>query len=139
VTDSNRTIGWTTCALGALTGLVLGLWSFNGPVPTPQVIGQYGDVSRRLIRLGHIACFGLGFINIHLANELHRLGLSDGLRKLTSRCMNFGNVFLPLTLFAAGFCHPLKYTMSVPATSVSVALCLTAYGVWRRQPAGGAS
>jgi hypothetical protein len=46
--------------------------------------------------------------------------------------MNFGNIFLPLTLFAAGLYHPLKYLMPIPAFSVFVALCLTAWGVWQR-------
>ncbi len=43
--------------------------------------------------------------------------------------MNFGNVFLPLTLFAAAAYRPLKYTMSAPAVAVFLALLLTAYGV----------
>jgi hypothetical protein len=43
--------------------------------------------------------------------------------------MNFGNVFLPLTLFAAAAYRPFKYFMSAPALAVFLALALTAYGV----------
>ena len=49
--------------------------------------------------------------------------------------MNFGNMFLPLTLFAAAVWHPLKYTMPLPAVSVFVAMVIAALGAakeWRR-------
>ena len=45
--------------------------------------------------------------------------------------MNLGNVFLPLTLFAAAAYQPLKYFMSVPALCVQVALVIVLYGVYR--------
>ena len=41
--------------------------------------------------------------------------------------MNFGNVFLPLTLFAAAAYRPLKYAMGAPVLAILVALVLTAY------------
>src|SRR5262249_56468790 len=96
---SNRVIGWVSLVLGAGTGLTLGLWSFNGPVPVPEWLGGYDEVSRRLARLGHIAFFGLGIINILLARELPRLTLGRSLVRAASGTMNFGNVFLPPTLF----------------------------------------
>ena len=42
--------------------------------------------------------------------------------------MNFGNVFLPLTLLAAAIYHPLKYSMPIPALAVFVAVVIAAYG-----------
>ena len=62
--ERNRAIGFTSLLIGVLSGMVLGLWSFGGPIPVPEVIGAYDDLSRRFLRLGHIAFFGLGFINI---------------------------------------------------------------------------
>ena len=129
----NRAIGWSSMALGVATGLVMGLWSFAGPVPSP--LGEYGDVSRRLARLGHIAFFGLGILNILLVREFHALDLGRGQRRVAAWAMNFGNVFLPLTLFAAAVWHPLKYTMPLPAISVFVAMVIAALGAvkaWRR-------
>lgn len=132
--DSNRRIGWASAALGGLTGLVLGLWSFDGPFPTPAFLGEYGDTSRRLARLGHIAFFGLGILNLLLAGELERGRLGRSAGRLASWTMNFGNVFLPLTLFAASVFHPAKYLMSLPASSVTVAMVVVAWGVWRTPP-----
>lgn len=129
--DRNRMIGWVSMALGAGSGLMLGLWSFSGPVPTPDWLGDYDNVSRRLVRLGHIAFFGLGILNILLARELPHLALSTAAQRLALRAMNFGNIFLPLTLWAAGVYHPLKYLMPFPATSVFVALLVAAIGAIR--------
>ena len=106
----------------------MGLWSFDGPVSVPSWLGDYHETARRLARLGHIAFFGLGILNLLLARELPCLALGPRAKRLASMTMNFGNVFLPLTLFAAAAWHPLKYFMSVPATSVLVALLIAAYG-----------
>jgi hypothetical protein len=127
--DWNATIGWTCLAVGVGTGLVLGLWSFDGPFAVPGWIGSYGDTSRRLVRLGHIAFIGLGILNILLGRELPQLALGAGGKRVASAAMNFGNVFLPITLFAAGAYRPLKLFMAPPAISVFLALVLAAYGV----------
>jgi hypothetical protein len=126
--DWNRSVGWLSLALGVGSGLVLGMWSFDGPVEVPHWIGAYGDTSRRLVRLGHIALIGLGILDILLGRELPRSSLGPRARRIASWAMIFGNAFLPLTLFAAGFAPAWKYAMSVPATSVFVALCLAAWG-----------
>ncbi|HEX5071119.1 MAG TPA: hypothetical protein VFV78_12960 [Vicinamibacterales bacterium] len=124
----NRTIGWASLAVGIATGLIMGLWSFDGPVHVPAWLGEYGDTSRRLARLGHIAFIGLGLINILLSHELPKSALSDRARQIASRHMNFGNIVLPIALFAAAAWRPAKYVMAVPATAVFVALCLAAWG-----------
>lgn len=129
--SSNRMIGWISLTVGAGTGLVLGLWSFSGPVPVPEWLGEYNDVSRRLARLGHIAFFGLGILNILLAASLPRTVLSRGQFRTAQVAMNFGNIGLPTSLFAAAIYHPLKYLMPFPATAVFVAMSLAALGVLR--------
>ena len=128
----NRSIGWASLAAGVATGLVMGLWSFDGPLPSPAWLGEYSDTPRRLARLGHIAFFGLGILNILLARELSESSLRERGRRLASRAMNVGNVLLPLNLFVAAAWHPAKYVMAIPATAVFVALCLAAWGARRR-------
>jgi hypothetical protein len=133
--ELNRAVGWTSLAVGAGVGLVMGLWSFDGPVAVPAWIGEYGDAPRRMVRLGHIAFFGLGILNILLARALPAFGLGEAGTRTALHCMNFGNVFLPLTLFAAAAYRPLKYLLPFPAVSIFVALCFAAFGVWRRYAA----
>lgn len=126
--ESNRAIGWTSLSVGVATGLVMGLWSFDGPLPAPSWLGEYSDTPRRLARLGHIAFIGLGTLNILLARELTMTSLGNRGRTLASRAMNFGNLLLPVTLFAAAAWRPAKYAMGLPATAVLVALLLAAWG-----------
>lgn len=115
-------------ALGVATGLIMGLWSFDGPLPVPGWLGDYGDTPRRLARLGHIAFLGLGILNLLLVHELPRSGLGPSGRRVASVSMNVGNILLPLGLFAAAAWAPAKYVLAIPATSVFVALCLAAWG-----------
>ena len=124
----NRFVGWTSLAVGVAVGLVMGLWSFDGPLPPPAWIGEYADTSRRLVRLGHIAFIGLGLIDILLERELSRSALAPATRGVASWAMVIGNVLLPIALIAAAAYHPLKYFMAIPASSVFVALVLAAYG-----------
>jgi amino acid transporter len=124
----NRPVGWWSLVVGIATGLVMGLWSFDGPMATPAWIGEYADTSRRLIRLGHIAFVGLGILDILLANELTRSLLDPRRRLLASRLMVAGNIGLPVALFAAAVWPPAKYVMGVPAMCVFVAMVLAARG-----------
>src|SRR5262245_56418242 len=124
----NRFVGWSSLAVGVAVGLVMGLWSFDGPLQPPAWIGGYTDTARRLVRLGHIAFIGLGAIDILIERELARSALGSRGRAIASWSMVFGNVLLPVTLFASAAYRPVKYFMAVPAGSVFLALVLAAYG-----------
>jgi hypothetical protein len=82
-----------------------------------------------MVRLGHIAFFGLGFLNLHFARDLAHFQLTERLKVLASNTLIFGNIFLPLTLFAGAIYPPLKYLMPISASSVFVAICISAYGI----------
>lgn len=125
--ERNLAVGWSSIAIGAVTGLILSLWSFNGPVPVPEGIGAYVDLSRRLMRLGHIAFFGLGILNIMLARHVASCRLEPAIARLALASMNLGNILLPPILIAASFFTPLKYAASLPAMAVAIALTIGAY------------
>ena len=127
-----RLFAWCSCVMGVVTGLTLGLWSFDGPFPTPEWLSDYDSLSRRMTRLGHIAYFGLGFLTLLLAWELPKLTLDARQKTIAAEMMIFGNMFLPLTLFAASIYHPLKYLMPIPALCVLVAMSVAAKGAYRR-------
>lgn len=128
---SNRAIGFTSLLIGVATGMILGLWSFSGPLPVPEAIGDYGDLSRRFLRLGHIAFFGLGLINLALAGHYRRLcfGRTAGPRALV--LMNLGNLGLPPLLLAAAWQPALLYLMPLPVLCVFAALALATAAAWR--------
>ena len=124
--DFSRAIGLTSLAIGAASGLVLGLWSFDGPVLAPDWAANYGDLPRRLVRLGHIAWFGLGILNLILARQLPDLPLGARSLAVALGAMNLGNLLLPPLPVAAAFLPTLKYLLPVPALAVFTALALRA-------------
>ena len=101
MTDLNRIIAWTGMAVGAALGLIMGMWSFDRPLAPPNFIGDYTDTPRRLLRLGHIACFGIGILNLLLVQALLDSGNSSRVARRAAQTMNFGNIFLPLVLLIA--------------------------------------
>lgn len=130
--DFSRAIAWTSLLLGAASGLVIGLWSFGGPVPEPDWVGGYTDLPRRLLRLGHIALFALGMINFMLTRQLAGSGLSEGTNRLALVAMNLGNVGIPVLLFAAVVRPEVKYLLALPALAVALALAIAARAAWRQ-------
>lgn len=130
----NRAIGFTSLLLGVATGMIIGLWSFGGPLPVPESIGGYGELPRRFLRLGHIAFFGLGLINLAIAGHCGRLNFSPTARRRALGLINLGNVGLPPLLLAATWQPALLYLMPVPVFCVFAALALTAAAAWRTRP-----
>jgi|SaaInl4_150m_RNA_FD_contig_21_1516141_length_898_multi_9_in_0_out_0_3 hypothetical protein len=128
----NRAIAWASFLLGVITGMVMGLWSFDGPVPTPAGLTRYGETSRRLLRLGHIAFFGLGYLNLLLAAELPTMPLDKKQKRRAAHWMNFGNVVLPILLIAAAAQPLFKYLLPIPASAIAIALAIAAWGAVRR-------
>lgn len=127
----NRAIGFTSLALGVASGMVIGLWSFGGPLPVPEAIGDYGDLPRRFLRLGHIAFFGLGLINLALAGHCGRLAFTASARRRALMLMNLGNIGLPPLLSLAVWQPLLLYLMPIPVVCVFAALALAVTAAWR--------
>jgi hypothetical protein len=127
----NRAIGFGSLLLGVASGMILGLWSFGGPIPVPESIGDYGDLPRRFLRLGHIAFFGLGLINLAVAGHWRRLELGRPAARRALKFMNLGNLGLPPLLLAAAWQPALLYLMPIPVACVFVALALCAFGACR--------
>jgi hypothetical protein len=57
--NPNLILAWLWILLGFVSGMVLGLF-FHGE----NWLGGYGSFKRRLYRLAHISCFGLGAVNL---------------------------------------------------------------------------
>ncbi len=127
----NRAVGFTSLLFGVVSGMLLGLWSFGGPIPVPEAIGEYDDLPRRFLRLGHIAFFGLGLINLAIAGHWRRLELDRLAARRALWFMNLGNLGLPPLLLAAAWQPTLLYLMPIPVISVFAALTLCAIGAWR--------
>ncbi|MBI5693326.1 MAG: YtxH domain-containing protein [Verrucomicrobia bacterium] len=115
----NLTTGWIGFLAGAVTGALIGLFFHR-----EEWLGGYNSWSRRLLRLGHIACFGLGLINILFA--LSTAGLSPT-RTLhaASLLLVVGMVTMPLNCFLSAWRKPFRHLFFIPAGSTLLGiLCL---------------
>lgn len=130
----NRAIGFTSLLIGVASGMIIGLWSFGGPVPIPDSIGDYSELPRRFLRLGHIAFFGLGLINLAIAGHCGQLNFSPEAQRRVLTLINLGNIGLPPLLLAAAWQPVLLYLMPLPVLCVFAALALTATVAWREWP-----
>lgn len=70
----NLWVAWIAMLMGALSGAAHGLF-----FRSDAWWGGYGSWRRRIARLGHIAFFGLAFVNIAFVASVHALGLTRGL------------------------------------------------------------
>jgi hypothetical protein len=61
--------GWLLIVLSMGVGLVIGMYAFDGPLPTPAFVGAYNEFARRLIRLGHAYTIVFGLLAVLLARQ----------------------------------------------------------------------
>ena len=59
--------GWLAVSISMGIGLLMGVYSFGGPLPAPTMIGDYDDIIRVLLRSGHVVLMSIGFVAIGLA------------------------------------------------------------------------
>lgn len=59
--------GWLLVCVSMAVGLLIGSYSFGGPLPTPTLIGDYNDLPRLLLRDGHVLLMSIGIVGIAVA------------------------------------------------------------------------
>jgi hypothetical protein len=117
--SANLIAGWIGFLAGALTGAWMGL-SFH----REDWLGGYGSFPRRMVRLGHIACFGLGLLNILFALTVALLPTSPVLRA-GSLLLVVGMISMPLNCFFTAWRQSFRHWFFIPAGSITAAIvCL---------------
>lgn len=64
--------GWLLIVLSMAGGLLISMVAFDGPLPPPDIIGDYNNFARQLIRQAHIYTILLGMAGIFISRELNR-------------------------------------------------------------------
>lgn len=85
----NLVIAWCGILLGFLSGFVMGMFFHR-----QNWLGGYGSFKRRLYRLAHISCFGLGAVNFFFYLTVQMLALGTGF-KLASLAFVIGAITMP--------------------------------------------
>ncbi|MEL7149716.1 MAG: hypothetical protein AAGK71_03230 [Pseudomonadota bacterium] len=125
-------IAWCSILAGAFSGAVMGLWSFGGPFPTPEWIGDYDSLPRRFLRLAHVAMFALGLLHMLVARQITSAPTRPSLDRLGLNAMAIGNVLMPTFLIAAAVWEPLKYLTPIPTLALTIAFAVAAFSAYRQ-------
>ena len=113
---SNLVVGWAGMLGGVLTGAVIGLF-----FKREDWLGGYGSFPRRLARLGHIAFFGLGFVNILFG--LTTMGLEPSPWLATaSWSLVIGAAAMPVCCFLTAWKRPFSHLFPIPVLAVSIGI-----------------
>lgn len=105
--------GWGSILLGVLSGAVLGLFFHR-----EDWAGGYGSFRRRMLRLGHIAFFGLGFLNLLFGFTLQSIALPQPYLQSASLGFVLGALTMPLCCLLAAWRKPLRHLFPVPVLSI---------------------
>ena len=122
----NELFGWLWILLGFFSGMLIGLF-FAGE----NWLGGYGSHRRRLIRLAHVAFFGLGAINILFALGAGRINLDPAWMKTASRALILGGVTMPLCCYLMAWNRRLLLIFALPILSLLLGGILIVIGMLR--------
>lgn len=121
IARTNLLAGWIGILLGFAAGAAPGLFFWR-----EDWLGGYGSWRRRLVRLAHIAFFGLGFINCAFALSLAPLGLTDDvpLLRWSSVLLVVGAVAMPAVCYLAAWRQPFRHLFFLPVTCMVLGVAL---------------
>ena len=106
-------VGWIAMLLGVLSGAVIGLFFHE-----EGWAGGYGSFRRRMMRLGHISFFGLGFLNLMFGFTLGIVAFEIPLVKVASAGFVTGVIAMPLCCFLTAWRKPFRHLFPIPVIAV---------------------
>lgn len=108
---------WIWIGLGVIAGAVLGLFFHK-----EDWQGGYSSFRRRMLRLGHIAFFGLAFLNLAFALTVKELPAIPDSLTVGSLGLLVGAVGMPTCCFLSAWRKPFRHTFPIPVIGVTVAV-----------------
>jgi len=108
-------IGWISILAGVSSGAVVGLFFHR-----EDWLGGYGSLRRRLIRLGHVAFFGMGFLNVMFALSLPSIEHIADKLPLLSTCFAVGAICMPLCCYLCAWRKSLRHLFVVPVACLLI-------------------
>lgn len=105
--------GWAGMLGGAISGALIGMYFHQD-----HWAGGYGSFRRRMMRLGHIAFFGIGFLNLLFAFSIQSLALPPFHEQIASTGFLLAMVAMPLCCFLAAWRKPFRHLFAVPVLGV---------------------
>ncbi|MGB5260031.1 MAG: hypothetical protein WBO34_05840 [Gammaproteobacteria bacterium] len=115
--DLHLLIGWIAMLLGVLSGAVIGLF-FH----IDDWAGGYASFRRRMLRLGHISFFGLGFINLLFGFTLQSISIRAPYVSIASIGFMLGVTTMPLCCYLTAWKRAFRHLFPVPVVSVAAGI-----------------
>lgn len=112
----NLAVGWFSFLLGALSGAWMGL-KFH----REDWLGGYQSFRRRMVRLGHIAFFGLGLINILFALSAVQFPTSTW-TGWASRLLVVGAATMSANCFLTAWRGGFRHLFFIPAGATTIGI-----------------
>lgn len=110
---------------GVLSGSLIGLFFHR-----QDWLGGYGSFRRRMVRLGHISFFGLGFINLMFVFSVMLVPILAPYLEVASLSLLLGAVTMPLCCFLSAWQEKFRHLFPIPVMSVLVGIVSFLLG-WR--------
>ena len=111
--------------LGGVSGAVAGLFFYN-----TDFLGGYTSWRRRMVRLGHIAFFGIGLINLAFALSIKALEIPET-PLIPSILLIVAAVTMPLVCYLSAIKPFFRHFFFIPASSVIFALILFSWRIFQ--------
>ena len=116
MSDINAIVGWAGMLLGVMSGAVVGVWFHE-----EHWLGGYGSWRRRMLRLGHIAFFGIGILNVLYAVTIARLGW-EVRWPVGSWGLAGAGLLMPGVCFLSAWRKPMRHLFVLPVVCVAVGI-----------------
>ena len=113
-TNVNILAAWVGVLLGIVSGAIVGLWFHR-----KDWLGGYTSWPRRMMRLGHIAFFGIAMLNVAYATTVHYLHWSNP-PAVPSIALAAANFLMPAVCFFAAWKRPFRHLFFLPVSCVLV-------------------
>ena len=118
-------VGWVTMVGGVISGSIIGLLFHNA-----DWLGGYNSFRRRLVRLAHIAFFGIGILNILFGLSATALSLNPDAVRIGSTALMIAAVAMPLNCLLTAWREPFRHLFFIPVLAVTVGIISILIG-WR--------
>src|SRR5215471_5797725 len=105
---------WLSILAGLLSGALTGIFFHNA-----RWLGGYGSWARRMIRLGHIAFFGIGFLNLGYALTIRSLGWPAP-PAAVSWTLIADAALMPAVCYLAAWRESLRHLFTIPVLLVVI-------------------
>ena len=112
MSDINAVSAWLCIVAGVVAGAMGGLFFHD-----PHWLGGYGSWRRRMVRLGHIAFFGIGLLNLSFSLTIHGLHWPAPPAGVCWALASAG-VLMPATCYLAAWRAPLRHLFAIPVACV---------------------